>query len=66
MGVCLEEEINFGFGGVEAEVFVSEIETPNLGVVLPDGAFDIRVSFPLEFRVGSVNKDWCLAFRNGR
>lgn len=66
MGVRLEEEINFGFGGVEAEVFVSEVEAPDLGVVLPDCAFDIRVGFPLEFRVGAVDKDWCLALGDGR
>lgn len=65
MGVCLEEEINFGLGGIEAEVFVSEVEAPDLGVVVPDGAFDIGVGFPLEFRVGSVNKDWSLALGNG-
>ncbi len=66
MGVCLEEEINFGFGRVEAEVFVAEVEATDLGVVLPDGSFDIRVGFPLEFRVGAVDKDGGLSFGDGR
>ena len=47
MGVGLDEEVDFFGVGGEAEEAVAEIEAADLGVVLPEGAFDVGVVFPV-------------------